>query len=330
MLLKNFFFIMILLIVTGTLQAAEEPPILLRPPAASRDSAPKPAPKSESKSESKSGSSLKSNTGLASFITITAKQGINWHRDLKFYSAKGDALIRNGDSTIAAKEIKIFYEENKNNSRSTSDSTVFTRIETYGDTVMVQNGNRLTGEMAVIYLDSLESVVTGKGLSFTTSGGEVVTARDSLEYREVTKLAVARGNAKAVQGDRTMTADIITASMAPASPSPSANFKAAESRQFSRINGFGLVNISSPAHAAAGDRGSYDLLRNLAVLSGNVKLGVGASLLSGDYGELDMNNGTSRILMGSDAASAGQKLRGIIVPNDLRNKPSPETTARPK
>lgn len=288
---------------------AEESAIVLRPPpaappaAAANTNASSPAP------------AVQSNE-----ITVTANQGIEWNRGLRVYTARGAAVIRNGDSTIAANEIKIFYEPARSKKANATASPVFTRIESNGNTVIDQRGNRLTGEKSIIYLDSLETLVTGKGLSLTTLGGEVVTASESLEYREVTQLAVARGSAKAVQGQRTMAADIITASLAPSS----------QQRQFTRINGFGKVRITSPNQAAAGDRASFDLVKNLAVLSGNVKLGQGVNILAGDYGEMDMNSGVTRILMGNEASSASQKLRGVIVPHDLRSKSPTEPPVRAK
>ncbi|MCX8501787.1 MAG: hypothetical protein ORO03_08870 [Alphaproteobacteria bacterium] len=288
----------------GELQAAE-PPLTLRPPPTRMQTAtPQPHRKLDNGPKE---------------ISISAKQGIEWHRDQKYYLAKTGVVVQRGDSTISGNQIKLFYSQNPqatgSGTGSASASTTFTRIEASGNTVILDRGNRLVGDRAVIYLDSLETIVTGKNLSLTTSNNEVVTASDSLEYRDVTRLAVARGKAKFVKGDQTMTADYLTASLTP---------KGDLGLQFLAANGFGNVHITSPNRAAAGDRGSFDLRNNFAVLSGNVKLGQGTSLVAGDYGEMDMKTGVGRILVGADAAAAGRQLRAIIVPDDLKNKPSTE------
>ncbi|MDI9408346.1 MAG: LptA/OstA family protein [Candidatus Pacebacteria bacterium] len=312
------FFIGLAFWLTLPLVWAQESGIVLRPPPPPSPASPSnrsPTPTPTLANSAKPDSTVQSN-----IITVTANQGIDWEKLQRLFIARGGAVIRNGDSTIAADLIYIFYDQAKGSSGKSSSSPVFTRIATSGNTVINQRGNLLTGTSANIYLDTMEMVVVGNGLSLTTSSGEVITATGSLEYRDVTQLAVARGNAKAVQGERTMVADTITASLSPAS----------QQRQFTRINGFGKVFITSPDQAASGDRASFDLVKNFAVLSGNVKLGQGANILVGDYGEMDMTSGVTRILMGKDAGSASQKLRAVIVPNDLRSKTPTEPTVRPK
>ena len=52
--------------------------------------------------------------------------------------------------------------------------------------------------------------MTGGHLKYETEK-ETVTARDSLEYWEDKKIAVARGNAVGIQGDRHVEGDVLTA-----------------------------------------------------------------------------------------------------------------------
>ena len=390
---------LLLLLGGGLSAAATEPPLVLRPPPPEAKKTPpseaKKTPPSETKktppSEAKRTPPPKSQPKpvAANEITITAKQGIEWHRAEGFYLAKNSAVIQRGGSIISADLLKIYYDQIQHSSSAASVTTVFTRVEASGNSLIIEGGNRLVGDKAVIYLDSLESIVTGKNLSLTTANGEVVTARDSLEYRDVTHLAVARGAAKLVNGTQTMTADILTASLKPnrggalqfsqtngfgnvrvtdgdqtmnadilsAIMKPTSNgamqFSQANgfgnvritkgdqtmtadilsaimkptsngAMQFSQANGFGNVRITSPNRAASGDRGSFDPIKNFALLSGNVKLGQGNSLITGDYGEMNMTTGAGRILLGPEAAAAGRQLRAVIIPSDLPNKPATE------
>ena len=90
---------------------------------------------------------------------------------------------------------------------------------------------------------------------------------DSMEWLNDEKIAIARGNADAVQGNYTLSAHVLTAHMAETSPEDSS----APSR-IRRIDAEGIVILTTPKETARGGTGTYDLEKKTAVLVGSVVL----------------------------------------------------------
>ncbi|MGE0746092.1 MAG: LptA/OstA family protein [Rhodospirillales bacterium] len=90
-----------------------------------------------------------------------------------------------------------------------------------------------------------------------------VTARDGIEWRQQEQVYIARGDAKAVQGDLTVNADTLSAYY---------TRTAQGATEIGRLEAFGNVRITSGGRIATGARGVYDAAQRVFVLTGRPRL----------------------------------------------------------
>ncbi len=221
------------------------------------------------------------------------------------------------------------------------------------------------GDEAVYDTRQSVTVLTGKSLRFESPDTRI-SARDSLEYYNDKNLAVARGDAIAVQGDKRVRGDVLTAYMRSnanrqqqpgAKPAAPASGKAAarpvpatpgapsttNDGGVERIDAFGNVFLSSADSIARGQKAVYTVSTGLAIVTGGVKVTRGESQMNGEQAEVNMNTGVSRILSSSSPSSPGQRVRAIFAPakaaapagaqqqmEETRQAPPPDDPARPK
>ncbi|MFY7776772.1 MAG: LptA/OstA family protein [Elstera sp.] len=233
-------------------------------------------------------------------VSIDAEKGIEWRRDEKLYIASGGARVQRGGVTLTAQTLRAYYKE------LPDGQTQITKVEADKDVIIVTATERVVGDKGVYDLERQVMVLTGTGLKLTTQT-QTITARDSLEYWDGRKVAVARGNAVAVEADRRISADVLTAHLA-----TDASGKA---NRISKLDGFGNLAIATPKEAASSEKGVYDMDRQIATLLGTVKVTQGKNQLNGDYAEVNLKTGVSRILRGTAAGREGAPVRGLLVPN---------------
>lgn len=267
-------------------------------------------------------------------VEITARDGIEWLRDSQRYVARGDASAKQGDTTVAGDILTAYYRTQP------GGGTEIFRYEAQGHVRIFTPNQQAVGDKGVYDVDTGVLVLTGSNLKFTTPT-DTLTARDSLEYWEGKRSAVARGAAVAVSQDRRMTGEILTAYFAdPAAPAPrpapAARPPAAASRapaqqaplgggRLQRIEGFGGVHVSTATDIVEADRGVYRTDTGVAQMSGNVKITRGNQALTGEFVEVNLNTGVSRLL-----SSGGGQVRGVLTPGkDNATAPSPAPAARP-
>jgi len=264
-------------------------------------------------------------SGSGQPIEIIARDGIEWNREKLQYIARGDARASQAGTTVEADVLTAYYRE------GASSRTEIYRYQAEGNVRIYTPTHRAVGDRAVFDIDTGVLVMTGKGLKLTTPG-EVVTARDALEYWDRRQIAVARGDALVLtQEGRRMKADLLTAHFAdnnarpaPARPqqrnpqaAPGAQSGESGSQRLERIEAFGDVHVSTETEIAVGDRGVYNADTGIAVLAGNVKITRGQNMLNGDYAEVNTNTGISRLL------SDSRQVRGLFVPENQKETSSP-------
>ncbi|MDH3241085.1 MAG: hypothetical protein OEO83_10500 [Alphaproteobacteria bacterium] len=104
-----------------------------------------------------------------------------------------------------------------------------------------------------------EAAAQGLGLGTKGSKPIEVYADQGIEWNQKDKRYVARGNAKAIQGDTTVFADTLTAHYEEIKGKGS---------EITRIDAVGNVKIVSPEQTVYGDRGVYDARKGMLVLTG--------------------------------------------------------------
>ena len=161
------------------------------------------------------------------------------------------------------------------------------------------------GDKGQYKLEEKVFVMTGRDLRLI-SKDDVVTARDSLEYWEGERKAVARGKAHAIHEDKQIKADVLTANFAE---------NAKGELEVRRIDAIGNVEIMTAKEYARGRQGVYHVDKELATLEGDVKITQGENQLDGNYAEVNMATGISRLL-GAKPGSTEQpkQVKALVLP----------------
>lgn len=261
-------------------------------------------------------------------IHIEADNGIEWQQAHNVYIARGNASATRGNATMTADILYAYYRpvgqagnpsaepapatskeaQRAQNPLQGGSSTEIYRIEAQGHVHFINGDQQAFGDHAVYDVDQAVMVLTGNDLRVVTPA-ETITARDSLEWYDKKQIAVARGDALAVRGDRRMRADIITANVEKQGDQPA---------QITQISGYGNVLISAPGQIAHGDKGVYNVGPQVATLIGHVRMTKGDDELHGEYGVVDLKNNVSEILAAPPnqiATGPTPRVEGLLVPN---------------
>ena len=231
-------------------------------------------------------------------LEINADQGIEWRRDQNIYVASGNARASRGELELFADELTAHYRD------APDGSSEIYKITASGNVRIVSPSERAQGDRGAYDVDNGVVVLLGENLRLTTPD-EVITARDSLEYWEQKQMAVARGEAQAARNDRRISADVLAAHFQPGS---------GETLELQRIEAYGNVEVQTDRDYARGNRGTYFADRELATLQGAVKITRGENQMNGDYAEVDLATGVSRLL------SSGSGVKGMILPRDVTDE----------
>jgi lipopolysaccharide export system protein LptA len=272
-------------------------------------------------------------------IAIDADDGIEWRRDEKVYIATGHAKAVRGDVTVTAHRLIAYYRErdparaaattakppgakspgaNASGASTTApgatpkdadsgmSNTDIYRLVAETDVTIATPTQTAKGDHGVYDVDRSVLVLTGKNLTLDTTQDHI-TARDSLEYWDERKIAVARGDGVMVRADRRIQGDVLIAHIE--------DDKKTNTSKISEVDGFGHVRVSTPTQIATGAKGVYNLNTSIAYLVDDVRVTQAQNQLNGDYGEVNLNTNVSRILSGPSAGRPGQRVRSLIVPN---------------
>lgn len=231
-------------------------------------------------------------------LEINADEGIEWQRDQKRYIARGNASAARDNLQVFADVLTAYYRPVQ-----AGGSEVY-RIEADGRVRIVSQGETIYADHGIYSLDKGLLLLHGRDLRLETAEDRL-TARDSLEYWERQRAAVARGDAVAVRGDNEIRADVLTAYFTP---------DARNRLELSTIKADGHVEISTPTEFASGDGGVYYVKEQLATLTGAVKVTRGENQLNGEYAEVDLETGVSRLLGAAPGQPGDTRVRGLLAP----------------
>lgn len=243
-------------------------------------------------------------------ISIEADEGIEWQQANQLYVARGDARATKGEVTLSGDELTAHYRPDD------AGGTEIWRIEARGNVRISSPTEFATGDLGIYDVDSAILVLTGQNLVFQTPT-ERITARESLEYWEEKNMAVARGQALAVQGDKELRADILSAQLREGDEG---------SLEIYRLEAFGNVEVITGSEVARAEYGDYDVESGVATLRGSVKITKGQNQLNGEYAEVDLNSGISRMLAGPGTPGGKQRVHGLLTPQAERKNEAVTTT----
>jgi len=226
-------------------------------------------------------------------IQIEADDGIEWQRVNQLYLARGNARASQGGVRVEADELIAHYRPN------TAGENEIYRLDANGNVRIVSENETATSDNAVYDIDQGVLVMTGQAIRLDTPE-DTITARDSMEYYEQRGLAVARGDALAIRGDRRVRADTLTAYFT----------QGAAKSEMDRIEAVGNVLVSTPSDIVRAERGDYSPKRGIAMVTGDVRITRGDTQLNGERAEVNLNTGESRIL----SLRSGERVRGLFLP----------------
>jgi lipopolysaccharide export system protein LptA len=274
-------------------------------------------------------------------IQITASQGIEWQQAAQIVTASGNAKAVRGNVTVTADQLIAHYRKKPTppgvtpapaSPASPADPTdalnnggaELYELDAVGHVHIYTPTDNAYGDHAVYSLDSAVLVLTGQHLKLTTLH-DVITARDSIEYYNTTRVAVARGKALIVADDgRSIAADTLTGYLAPpAAPAVTgaAPVKTTDADpldqpgQLKKVEAVGHVVIHTTTDTATGDSGVYLPQSGRARLGGNVRIIRGPNILTGSDALVNMKTGVATLL-----AAPGGQVAGTLLPNAAPGK----------
>jgi lipopolysaccharide export system protein LptA len=248
-------------------------------------------------------------------LQIEAEEGLEWRRDEQLYIARGNAKATRGQLTVHADELIARYRKTDGSegggvaagtdSGATAGDTEIFRIDAVGNVRIVGENETAYGDRGTYDIDQAVVVLTGEDLRFEARE-ETITAEDSLEYWRAKNMAVARGDAVALQGERRIAADVLTAYFGEADEN--------DQRGVDRIEAFDNVRISTKEEFARGDKGVYNAKTEIARLYGDVKLTRGDNQLNGGYAEVNLKTGVSKLMGAPPNAAERNRVKALLKP----------------
>lgn len=255
-------------------------------------------------------------------IEVTAEQGLEWSQDGQRITARGKARAVRGGVTVTADLLIAHYTQ-------ANSQTQVSRLEAHGNVTIRTATEEATGSLAIYDVTAATMTLKGAPARIVTAT-DTITARDGIDYNENTRIAVARGDALDIHGDKRIRADVLTATFSaadtpakpvkPATPAkPGARPAGKEDPQAGKMalekaHAVGGVVITSPTDVATGDVGDYDAKSGIVTLSGSVKITRGANQLNGGYALFNMNTGISNILASAPGTKGKGRVEGLFSP----------------
>jgi lipopolysaccharide export system protein LptA len=246
---------------------------------------------------------------------IQAEDGIEWDKDRRTYTARGNVRIVRGDRIVRAPIAVAHYRD-----REGGKTEIFW-VDLEGGVQVGIGDDTATGEKGTYDLDKKVFVLTGRNLSYNAQDARV-TARDALEYHEEKKFAIARGNAHVVREAEWLKGDVVTAffeerreprkqpaTVVPRATTPGATPQAATPapgdematrNKIVRVEGSGNVIVNSCDGVGRGNKFVYFPETGQATLEGNARLTRGLMQMNGERAEMNTRTQYMRLLPGSD------------------------------
>jgi lipopolysaccharide export system protein LptA len=237
-------------------------------------------------------------------IEISADNGIEWNRDAKTYTARGNAVASQGNSEVHAESLVASYG---------TDSNQIDRLVAQGAVKIINPTQTAYGDRADYDRNRRLLVLTGSALKIV-SASETVTARDAFEYWQDQDVTVAKGAVAIVKPDGTKIYGDQVTSYFRKNP-------ASGKREAFQVQAEGHVKIDTGKEVATCSHLAYDPTTKIAVLTGNVVLTQNRNVFKGARAEIDTAKGISRL-----TPAPGERVRTVIQPKQKSNPaPSPAT-----
>tara|TARA_B100000029_G_scaffold181928_1_gene179561 strand:+ start:1966 stop:2769 length:804 start_codon:yes stop_codon:yes gene_type:complete len=214
-------------------------------------------------------------------IEIYAEKGIEWHKNEKKYLAIGNAKATSGTMSLKSDKIEAFYTEKEGSSMDIELVKAKKNVIVEDEDLKIVGGSHAEYNLRKDYFS-----IFGKKILLTSNQNKLYS-NEKLEYWRQKGIAIATGKAIAKKGNEfTIKADKLVWYLN----------EIEKKMNVKKIFGFENVSISSQNEVAFSDKALYNRDTGICKLFGNVKLQKGESFLTGDYAEVDLNRGISKLL----------------------------------
>ncbi|MBK8159944.1 MAG: hypothetical protein IPK59_14645 [Rhodospirillaceae bacterium] len=234
---------------------------------------------------------------------LGADQGIEWRSKEKTYTARGNAVAKQGDSSIAADTL-VFY--------TSGDEGSFDRIVATGNVKVISGSSVGYGDQGEYNATEKLLLLTGSNLRIV-SDSDTVTARDRIEYWTGRNAITARGNAVVVREDTRINGDVATLYFADDAEGKS---------KLSQIEADGKVKVINGTQTIYSKHFAFNPETDIALMTGDVRIIDGGNEYSGQRAEIDNKRKISRILGGGSS----NRVHTLIKPKSSSGNPSGNAT----
>ena len=190
-----------------------------------------------------------------------------------------------------------------------------------------------------------------QAIDFSRGGPIEVTSRDGMEWRQNEQEVIAQGQARAVRGDVTVTADRLTAryrrkaaptasagGATPAAATPGTPGADTGNNEIYRLEADGHVHIFTPTDLAVGDHAVYDIDQAVLLMTGgDMKLTTPQQVLTArdtmEYWSgkrMAVGRGLATVTTADGRRLAADTLVGYTTPPDAPNAPPAAPAAKAK
>jgi lipopolysaccharide export system protein LptA len=237
-------------------------------------------------------------------IQVDADDGIEWEQDSQIFTARGNAVAERGNVTLRADVLQVYYR------KKLGGGTDIWRLDADGNVRILSGDEKAFGAKGVYDIDNAILVLSGPKVRLVTAEDEI-SANRQLEWWEKERMAVARGNALAVSGERRLRADVLVAHFR--------KNKSGKSRMW-RVEAFDNVHIVTATDTVTAARAVYNADSSIATLTGSVKITRGENQFNGCSAEVNMKTNISILRGCGSPAAGGQRVRGLLTPGDVKKK----------
>ena len=244
--------------------------------------------------------SLNFGDGNGKPIEIFADNGLEWRQNTLLFIARGNARAVRTDVTVFADELRAYYRKNE------IGGTDIWRLDALGKVRIKTPQSNTYGEKAIYNVDKAILVVSGGKVRLITKT-DTITAIRQIEYWERRKMAVARGEAKAIREDKKLKANTLVAYFVENNQGKST---------IDRIEAFENVKINTQKDTAFSNRGVYNVKSGIATLVGSVKIIRDGNTIKGCSADVNLNTGISHMHSCQNTQGSGKtRVEGVLLPN---------------
>ncbi|MEE2694845.1 MAG: LptA/OstA family protein [Pseudomonadota bacterium] len=230
-------------------------------------------------------------------IEIYADEGIEWHKNKNKYVAIGNAKAVSGSLSLESDRIEAFYDEKEGSGMNIKEVKAKKNVIVEDKKMRITGGNYAEYSIKKDYFK-----INGKNI-ILTSESNILKSNEKIEYWRSKNIAIATGKAEAkknnefiVKGDKLVW-----------------YLKEVNKKtKVKKILGFKNVSIKTNNEVAFSDKAIYNNETEICKLFGNVKLQRGESFLLGEYAEVDLRNGISKLLPAPGKNLNENKVRALI------------------